>query len=177
METKTITIFCSSYNDIDTKYFEDVEQITRILVDNSYTIIHGGGANGLMGKVTDVALEMNGDVIGIRHRNLMEDQKEPFHKRIKKMTIPDNIEERKRLMYEKADIILVLPGGAGTLEELFYSITSNRLIEQNKKIILFNKDGFFKSLINMIDQLVSEKFMKDQSCIIISKANEIVSHL
>ncbi|MDR0894294.1 MAG: TIGR00730 family Rossman fold protein [Prevotellaceae bacterium] len=174
---KTVSIFCSSYNNIDKQYFSDAEEIAKLLVEYDCKIIIGGGANGLMGKIADVATALHGNIEGIRHEELMQNSDEPFHHKIKIREEVKGIEQRKRIMYDEADIILVLPGGAGTLEELFYSITCNRLLNKEKPIIIFNKSGLFDPLSILTKQLVEQGFQTKDYCFTFVRIEDLVRFL
>jgi uncharacterized protein (TIGR00730 family) len=174
---KTVTIFCSSYNKIDKQHFDDAEKITKLLIEHGCKIICGGGARGLMGKIADVAVTLNGNIEGIRHEELMKNLKEPFHSRISIRQGVEGIEHRKKIMYEEADVLLVLPGGAGTLEEMYYSITCNRLQGVEKQIIVFNKSGLFNPLLKMTYNLVKQGFQSKNYCTFVSKISEIAKYL
>jgi len=174
---KTITIFCSSYNKIDKQHFDDTEEITKLLIERGYKIIFGGGANGLMGKIADVAVALNGKIEGIRHEELLQNVDEPFHHKIKIREGVKGIEQRKKIMYDEADILLILPGGAGTLEEMYYSITCNRLQGKEKPILIFNKSGFFTPLLEMTQKLIEQGFQERDYCIVITKIEDLIQYL
>ncbi|MDR2496271.1 MAG: LOG family protein [Tannerellaceae bacterium] len=174
---KTVTIFCSSYNEIDSLHFLDAEEIIKILIAHGCKIIFGGGANGLMGRIADIAVALNGNIEGIRHEELMKNPDEPFHSKVKIREGVKGIEQRKSIMYDEADILLILPGGAGTLEELYYSITCNRLNGYAKPILIFNKRGLYNSLLDLTQKLIKHGFQKKDYCVAISEAKEIVKYI
>lgn len=136
---------------------QSARRLGEILAGNSTEIIYGGSALGLMGQVADGALSMGGKVIGIMPR-FMQDL-EWDHRHLTEIRLVEDMRERKHLMLTGSDAVVALPGGCGTLEELFEAITLKRLAIYLKPIILVNTRGFFDPCIELLNRCVTERFM------------------
>ncbi len=125
--SEKICVFCASSAKVDKKYFNATASFAHDAIANGYDIVYGGGALGLMGALADAALEKNGTVIGI----IPEFMKavEWDHNGITELVVVEDMRERKKQLIERADAIVALPGGCGTLEELFEAISLKRLGE------------------------------------------------
>jgi len=170
-----VCVFCASSHKVDQKYFDIAERTAQTLVKNNITTVYGGGAVGLMGKLADTVLELNGDVIGIIPSFMME--VEWGHKRISKLIQVKDMHERKKKLIEDVDAVAVLPGGSGTLEEAMEVITLKRLGKFTKPIIFINTDGFYNHLILFFEKMIEERFMRPehkQMWTIINHPEEII---
>ena len=132
-------------------------RLGEVLAGNSFEIIYGGGSRGLMGQVANGALAHNGTVIGIMPRFMQELEWE--HRRLTELKVVENMRERKHLMLTGSDAVVALPGGCGTLEELFEAITLKRLAIYLNPIVLVNTRGFFDSCVALLHRCVEERFM------------------
>jgi uncharacterized protein (TIGR00730 family) len=155
-----VTVYCASSRQSSVNYFEAANQLGRILAQHSITIIYGGGALGSMGQLADGALKQGGKVIGIIPRFMVD--LEWGHRDLSEMRLVDDLHERKRLMLQESDAVIALPGGSGTLEELFEAITWKRLGLFVKPIILVNVKGFFNPCVELLETCIREKFMDDR---------------
>jgi len=157
---QTVTIYCASSHKVDQKYFRLAGEVAEVLCDHHIAIRYGGGAVGLMGKVADTTLEKGGKITGIIPEFMME--VEWNHPKVEEMIVVEDMAERKRLLMENTDAILVLPGGTGTLEEVTEVLTLKRLGKFTKPIIFMNMDGFYTPLLNFFDTLIDEKFLRPE---------------
>ncbi len=155
-----ITVFCASSKMVDEKYYNDTRLLANILVENGITAVYGGGAVGLMGELADDMLRKGGQIEGVIPEFMMK--VEWGHKSIKKMTIVKDMHERKKLLIDKTDGVIALPGGSGTLEELMEIISLKRLGKFLKPIIILNTGGFYDPLIVLLDKMIEEKFMRPE---------------
>lgn len=155
-----ICVFCASSAKVDLKYFEIAELTAKTLVENNITTVYGGGAVGLMGRLADVAMENNGEVIGIIPSFMMD--VEWGHKNITQLVLVKDMHERKKKLVEDIDAVVILPGGSGTLEEAMEVITLKRLGKFTKPIIFINTDGFYDSLFQFFEKMIEEKFMREE---------------
>lgn len=155
---KRVTIFCASSRMVDEKYYNDTRQLANILVENGITAVYGGGDVGLMGELADTMLHAGGQVEGVIPEFMMK--VEWGHKSIKKMSIVKDMHERKKLLIDKTDGVIALPGGTGTLEELMEVISLKRLGKFVKPIIILNTDGFYDTLIGFFEKMIEEKFLR-----------------
>ncbi len=157
---KKVTVYCASSAKVDQKYFESTQKIAEILVDHQITTIYGGGAVGLMGQLADTVVEKKGKIIGVMPQFMHEVEWQ--HKSISELVIVKDMHERKKRFMVDTDALLALPGGCGTLEELLEAITLKRLGVFVNPIIIFNQDGFYDPLLDMLDKCVEQKFMRSE---------------
>jgi uncharacterized protein (TIGR00730 family) len=128
-----------------------------LLVKQNITLIYGGGNKGIMGAVANAVLEQNGRVIGIMPKLL--GGIEHSHPGISEMHETEDMHARKKMLYEKADAALILPGGYGTMDELFEMLTWNQLNIHDKKIFMLNSEGFYDHLIAHFEMMEEENFL------------------
>ena len=166
-----IAVFCGSSDGNDKEIVNKAYELGRTLSDHKMTLIYGGAKVGLMGRVANGALDHRGEVIGIIPDFLKS--KEIFHEGISELIVVESMHERKTKMHEMSDGIIALPGGFGTLEELFEMITWGQLGLHQKPIGILNVNGFFDEMLRFIDSMVSKGFLKqhhrdmlliDESC-------------
>lgn len=157
MAIKSLTVFCGSKNGINPLFCEHSKQVGFLLAKNNVTLIYGGGNKGIMGAVANSVLENNGKVIGIMPRLLAVP--EHRHNDLTEMLEVEDMHVRKRLLYEKCDAALVLPGGFGTMDEFFEMLTWNQLNIHNKKIFILNSLGFYDHLITFLSKVEDEGFL------------------
>ncbi len=155
-----LCVFCASSAKVDKKYFDATAQFAADAVRNGYEIIYGGGSMGLMGMLADSALEHKGRVVGVMPDFMR--QVEWDHKGLSELIIVDDMRERKKRLIESASAIVALPGGCGTLEELAEAITLKRLGQISMPIIILNLDGFYTSLIELLERMVEQNFMNEK---------------
>lgn len=130
----------------------------RLLVERGIAVVYGGGSVGLMGVLADTAIGLGGDVVGVLPESLATD--ELLHPGVTKMFVVQSMHARKAKMAELADAFLALPGGFGTLEELFEVVTWAQLGFHNKPIGMLNVAGYFDPLIAFLDHAVAVDFIK-----------------
>ncbi len=154
-----ITVFCASSPKVSSHYFDAAREVASQLIEAGYGIIYGGGGVGLMGALADEALRLGGAVTGIIPRFMVE--VEWAHKGVPNMIYVETMHERKALMVKKSHGVLALPGGTGTLEELFEVLSLKKLGQYPYPIILLNTGGFYNPLLDMMQKMIDEKFMRD----------------
>ena len=154
---KNICVFAGSSFGNREIYKQSAQLLAKQIVINGYNIVFGGGSNGLMGVLADSAIEHDGYIIGIITEQLNDI--EVGHPGLNEMVIVDTMHERKKLMSEKSDAIICLPGGVGTWEEFFESLTWNQLGLQSKPIILLNIENYYSTLKDFVDHAVHEGFL------------------
>lgn len=138
-------------------YKEATELLAKELVSNGYQIVYGGGSNGLMGVLGDTAVDAGGYITGIITEQL--DDIEVGHQGLNELIIVKNMHERKKMMADKSQAVVCLPGGVGTWEEFFESLTWNQLGLQTKPIILLNIENYYSKLKIFIQHAVDEGFL------------------
>jgi uncharacterized protein (TIGR00730 family) len=174
----SLAVFCGSKNGIDGLYAEHAAQLGRLMAQNNITMIYGGGRNGLMGVIADSIMKSHGKVTGIIPHLLIE--WEAQHEEITELIIADDMHVRKKKMYELCDAAIILPGGFGTLDELFEMLTWNQLSIHDKRIFILNSAGFFDHLLAHIDKLQQEGFLYEtarERITILTEPSELLVHL
>jgi uncharacterized protein (TIGR00730 family) len=157
MEFKSIAVFCGSKSGNNPLFEEHATKLGNLLAENKILLIYGGGNKGIMGAVANGVMDKNGQVIGIIPETLMG--WEQHHEGISELIVVENMHIRKRMMYERSDAAIILPGGFGTLDELFEMLTWNQLSIHNKPIYILNTGGFYDSLLTHIKNMVKENFL------------------
>ena len=166
---KNITVFCASSPGIPDHYFEAAEKLTQLLVAEGYGLLYGGGATGLMGCVADTALKMNGRIRGIIPHFMIEVEWE--HKGVTEMVHVDSMHKRKELLIKNTSGVIALPGGNGTLEELYEVVSLKKLGLFPHPIVLLNTRGYFNPIIEMAQKMADENFMRKEHLNIWNVAN------
>jgi uncharacterized protein (TIGR00730 family) len=156
MKIKNICVFCGARDAVAAEYKELAERCGKLIGALQLTLIYGGTGSGLMGKISNEALASGAEVIGV-YPNILG-HNEPINPNLKNCIYVDSMYERKKLMIEKADAFVVLPGGAGTLDEAFEIITLKVLKEHNKPIIFINHNGYWDVLNQLFKHLVDNEF-------------------
>lgn len=150
----------------------------KLLAVQQVRLVYGGGNVGLMGMLADTVMENGGQVTGVIPKVLLAWERQHLH--ITELIVADDMHERKKKIFERADAGLVLPGGFGTLDEMFEMITWNQLSIHDKQIFLLNSGGFYDHLIQHIRQMGDEKFLYEEAekrLVILSDPEELVVHL
>jgi uncharacterized protein (TIGR00730 family) len=155
---KRICVYCGSNPGNDPAYVTSARIMGRALAERGIELVYGGVGLGLMGAVADGVLEGGGQAIGIIPKDLLK--MEIAHAGLTELHVVDNMHERKRLMAARADAFVALPGGSGTLDELFEIFTWAQLGFHAKPIGLLHVNGFYTPLLAMMDHLVETGFIK-----------------
>jgi uncharacterized protein (TIGR00730 family) len=153
-----IAVYCGSSAGVNGIYREQAAQLGVLLATRGIEVIFGGGKVGLMGFLADAAMEAGGRVTGIIPGFLHV--KEVAHDGLTEMITVDNMHERKKLIYDKSDAFIALPGGSGTLDELFEMLTWAQLGLHQKPVGILNVNGYYNSILKGIDTMLGEGFLK-----------------
>ena len=156
---KSIVVFCGSSEGYNECYREAAYNLGALLAARGIRIIYGGAKVGLMGALADGVLENNGEIIGIIPGFLKT--KEVAHEQLTRLIVVDTMHERKLKMHELSDGIITLPGGWGTMEELFEMLTWSQLGLHNKPVGLLNINGYYDALKALTDNMVTEGFLNE----------------
>jgi uncharacterized protein (TIGR00730 family) len=158
---RRVGVFCGSSLGTDPAIHTLAHELGTTLVKDGIGLVYGGAKVGVMGMVADAVLAGGGDVVGVLPNGLFS--REVPHDNLTQLHLVDSMHERKRLMYELSDGFVVLPGGLGTLDELFEAATWNylRLHEPLKPITLLDHDGFWSPLFEFLDNTVEIGFVKE----------------
>jgi uncharacterized protein (TIGR00730 family) len=155
-----ICVYCASSEHVDRSYHDAAGALGRTIAEAGYTLVYGGGAVGLMGSLANGALAAGGDVIGIIPRFMCEVEWQ--HPGVANLEIVEDMRERKHRLLTGSDAVVALPGGCGTLEELFEAMTLKRLALYPKPIVLLNTNGFYAPLEHFLEQTIEQRFMNPQ---------------
>lgn len=153
----SVTIFCGSQNGNNPLYQQEAEALAKTLAKNNIQLVYGGGNSGLMGIVANTMLQHHGKVTGIMPKLLIE--REKVHTQLTTLHEAEDMHSRKKLLYSLADAAIILPGGIGTLDEMFEIVTWNNLSIHDKKIILLNTAGFYDDLLLHLQKMQEEGFL------------------
>lgn len=153
----SVTVFCGSKLGLNPLYQQHAKELGALLVQHNIQLVYGGGNRGLMGIVANEVMNGGGKVTGVMPQLLME--KEAAHDHITAMHITEDMHARKKLLFSLADAAIILPGGAGTMDELFEMMTWNNLTIHDKKIILLNSAGFYNHLISQLIEMHNQGFL------------------
>ena len=156
----TICIYCGSSSGRHETYDSAANALAEALVSRNIKLVYGGADIGLMGVVANQVLKLGGEVIGVIPKALA--LKEVAHKHLTQLHITESMHERKMMMAELSDGFIALPGGIGTLEELFEIWTWAQLGFHNKPCGLLNINGYYDSLIGFLDHVLAEQFVKKE---------------
>ncbi|HEY2105576.1 MAG TPA: TIGR00730 family Rossman fold protein [Candidatus Binataceae bacterium] len=152
-----VCVYCASSRQCDPAYHEAAQELGQELAAHNITIVYGGGLVGSMGALANAALALGGRVIGILPQFMHE--LEWGHTSLSELIIVNDIHERKRRMISDVDAVIALPGGCGTLEELFEAITWKRLGLYCGPIVMVNTLNFFAPCIELLNHCIEQRFM------------------
>jgi uncharacterized protein (TIGR00730 family) len=155
-----ICVYCASSEQCDRIYHDAATALGRALAEAGCTIVYGGGAVGLMGSLANGALAAGGDVIGIIPRFMTEVEWQ--HPGLASLEVVEDMRERKHRLLTGSDAVVALPGGCGTLEEMFEALTLKRLGLYFNPIVLVNTNGFYAPLQTFMEQMIEQRFMNPQ---------------
>lgn len=153
-----VCVFCGSAKGADPSYAAVADRLGEAIAERGWGLVFGGGHIGLMGVIADAALRTGGEVIGVIPRQLRD--KELAHPHATQMHVVDSMHERKALMASLSDAFVALPGGFGTADELFEILTWRQLGIHNKPIALLNHRNYFGAMLEWIDTMLAEGFLK-----------------
>ena len=157
MPNLKVCVFCASSKQCDPAYLDAAERLGRHLAGHQATLVYGGGGAGAMGRLAEGALSAGGEAIGVIPRFMVE--LEWGHTQLTELCVVDDMRERKQRMLKGADAVVALPGGCGTLEELFEAITLKRLGLYLGPIVLVNTRGFYDRVVAALEHCITERFM------------------
>jgi uncharacterized protein (TIGR00730 family) len=157
---KTLCVYCGSSFGTSPRYAEAARELAGAMVKRGIALVYGGGNVGLMGTIADEVLRLGGEVTGVIPKALME--REVGHHGLTRLHVVENMHERKALMAELSEGFIAMPGGIGTLEELFEVTTWAQLNFHDKPIGVLNVDGYYNALLYFIVHATEQGFLKKQ---------------
>jgi len=156
---RTICVYCGSQPGTDPDFVSAARQFGKILAENKVGLVYGGGSIGLMGELAKSVLHHGGTVTGIIPEALTGSER--MLTTAQEMIVTRDLHERKRLMFERSDAFVALPGGVGTLEELVEQITWEQLGHHQKPILIANLKEFWQPLLALLEQMRHRRFIPD----------------
>ena len=178
MKINSLAVFCGSKSGNNPLFVAEAKALGHLLAAKKVTLIYGGGNNGIMGAVSNAVLEKGGKVFGIIPEILKD--REHHHEGITELLIVDNMHTRKKILYEKCDAAIILPGGYGTMDEFFEMLTWNQLSIHDKKIFILNTAGFYDHLFAFAQTMQDEDFLYDKvedKLVILTEATDLLKYL
>lgn len=175
---KNICVFCGSSMGFHPIYKKLAYDLGKHIARDNIKLIYGGGSVGLMGVLANSVMEHGGEVIGIIPRFLYE--KEVGHDGVSELIIVDSMHERKQKMAELSHGFIAMPGGIGTMEELFEIFTWSQLALIKKPVALLNVNDFYNDIIHFLNKLVKEGFLKEvtvNSLVVSKNAHELIEKM
>lgn len=175
-----ICVYGAASSLIDESYIEAGKELGRKMAKRGHGLVFGGGANGMMGAVAKGVTEENGDILGIIPKFFEEAGAEVSYGKCTEYIYTDTMGERKQLLEDKSDAFIIAPGGIGTFDEFFQTLTLKQLGRHNKPIVVFDINGFFDELANALYKMVQQKFITDdcaQLCKVSTDIDEILDYI
>ena len=158
---KAIAVFCGSSTGNNENYKKQAILLGQMMSKKNIDLVYGGAKVGLMGAIAEAVLNEGGKVIGVLPRFLQS--KEIAHDQLTQLILVENMHERKTRMHEMSDGVIALPGGFGTMEELFEMLTWSQLGLHENPIGILNIDGFYDALISLLDNMVEKGLLKQKN--------------
>ena len=174
--SKRLCVYCSSSNILEDKYREAAKDFAEAASLLGYSIVCGGSIMGLMGVIIDVMIE-RGSIVEGYIPEFMEDM-EIQHPHIKSLGVVETMSRRKELLRENTDAVIAFPGGLGTLEEFLETFTLKRLGQYDGAVILFNQDGYYNKLLELLDHFAGNKFLNpnyQETLIVVNTIEELLN--
>ncbi len=155
-----VCVFCGSSPGARRAYADTTAELARLLVAEGIGVVYGGAHVGLMGTLADTVLEEGGEIVGVIPRALVD--REIAHAGLSDLRVVTSMHERKALMAELSDAFIALPGGLGTLDELFEVYTWSQLGLHRKPCALLDVEGYYEGIARFLDHSVEERFVREE---------------
>ncbi|HEU5047766.1 MAG TPA: TIGR00730 family Rossman fold protein [Rickettsiales bacterium] len=156
--SKAVCVFCGASNNAPKEHLDIGTKFGEMLAREGIRLVYGGGDCGVMGTVANAVLRNNGKVTGVFPRSLKNIESE--HASLSEIIMVESMHERKRIMFERSDAVVVLPGGFGTMDEMFEIITWKQLQFHNKPVVILNNQGYWDPLVSLMDNIIETGFAK-----------------
>ncbi|HKC37311.1 MAG TPA: TIGR00730 family Rossman fold protein [Chitinophagaceae bacterium] len=174
---RSLAVFCGSKDGNTSLFMDHAVELGKIMVQHKVTLVYGGGNVGIMGAIANTVMENGGKAIGVIPQVLVEWERQ--HNSLSELFVADDMHSRKKKMYELCDAAIILPGGFGTLDEMFEMITWNQLSIHDKQIYILNSGGFYDHLLAHIALMQKEKFLYEAAqkrLTVIHKPSDMTSY-
>lgn len=156
---QSVCVFCGSRDGNAPEYAQAAADLGKSIAENNYQLVYGAGDVGLMGRVACAAQDAGGDIFGVIPVHLM--RLEVGKRDLTSFVVTETMHERKKVMFMNADVIVTLPGGPGSLDEMFEVLTWRQLGIHDKPTFLLNINGYWDPLITLIDHMIAQGFASD----------------
>jgi uncharacterized protein (TIGR00730 family) len=156
----SLAVFCGSKSGNNELYELHAKQLGKLMATNSLQLIYGGGNKGLMGAVANGVMDNGGKAIGVIPERLAE--WDHHHKSLTELIVVNDMHTRKRKMYELCDVAVILPGGFGTMDEMFEMLTWNQLAIHDKPLVILNTAGYYSDLFQMMQVMHLNGFLHEE---------------
>lgn len=166
----SVGVFCGSSHGHDPAFIEAARELGALIARRGLRLVYGGGKVGLMGELADAALAAGGVVVGVIPQMLLD--REVGHEGLTELEVVASMSQRKERMAELGDVFIALPGGIGTLDELFEVWTLSQLEQHNKPCALLNINGFFDPLVAFLDRAVEAGFLRPRHRALLTVAHD-----
>jgi uncharacterized protein (TIGR00730 family) len=160
-DIKAVCVFCGARNDVPQTYLDAGKTFGAELARRGVRLVYGGGDCGVMGAVANSVLKNKGLVTGVFPRSLKNLESE--HASLSEIIMVESMHERKRIMFERSDAIVVLPGGFGTMDEMFEIITWKQLKFHEKPVVILNHEGYWKPLVALMENIITTGFAREET--------------
>ncbi len=168
---KSVCVYCGSSSRVADLYKDTAHALGEGLARRDIQLVYGGGRVGLMGIVADAALGAGGSVVGIIPEHIQSAEVE--HTGLTELLVVDSMHTRKRMMVERSDAFVVLPGGLGTMDEAFEVLTWKQLRLHDKPIVVVDVDGYWRPLLGLIDHMIAQGFAQTSHRALFTVVNEV----
>ena len=175
-----LCVYCGSSAGTDPAFVETARSFGKILAENEIRLVYGGGSTGLMGALASAVLDHGGEVTGIIPEFLTKRERPRPREHAQELIGTRDMHERKRIMFERADGFVALPGGIGTLEELVEQLTWAQLGRHKKPILLANIKGYWDPLLTLVDHMRAQEFLPAVprvDCLVADRVEDILPKL
>lgn len=161
VQVKALCVFCGASNAAPREHLEAGAVFGSMLAQRGVRLVYGGGDCGVMGTVANAVLKGGGKVTGVFPMSLKNIESE--HASLSEIIMVESMHERKRVMFERSEAIVVLPGGFGTMDEMFEIITWKQLRFHEKPIVIFNHKGYWDTLVALMDNIINTGFAREET--------------
>lgn len=156
-----ICVYGAASSEIDSAFIEEGKELGRKMVERGHGLVFGGGRGGMMGAVATGVAEKNGEILGVSPKFFEENNAEIIFPNCTEFIQPDTMRERKKILEESSNAFIMVPGGIGTFDEFFEILTLKQLGRHNKAIVVFNMNGYYNSLLDMMKWSIEKKFVTE----------------
>lgn len=170
-QLRSIAVYCGSSAGLNPSYAADARALAGIFLENGIRLVNGGGSIGLMGVMADEMLAGGGEAVGVIPRMLKE--KEVAHTGMTELIVVPDMHARKLMMVNMSDAFIALPGGFGTMDELFETLTWAQIHLHRKPVIVYNPDGFYDALFAQAERMVREGFLQPSARSLLLEATHL----